>query len=266
MKYEYTIPEGVKYYPTPSALTINPIDTKDYVFGAYSPVPKIILREDRDWFNVVPEPELQSPKFETFSCVSHATINAIEALERIQLLESDNYSERFLAAISGTKEGGNDPHKVAEYVRKAGMVTEEVYPTEDANTWEDYYQTVPPNLIALGQNWLTVRDFKHEYVPNDPTSIYEALGMSPLGVSVSAWFEKDGLFLRPEGMPNNHLTLMVGAKINEYYIVFDSYAPFVKKIPWDTKFDIVKRFYLTEKKVSLVKESWMCEIIKRIFT
>lgn len=253
---------SIKQYKTQGGFKAEEAKEGDYVFGLYSNVPKIILREDRDWFNVIPVPELQSPKFETYSCVSHTTINAIETIEKFKGYETDNYSERFLASASGTKEGGNTPQNVAEYVRKVGMVTEELYPTEDAVSWEDYYKTITPKMFEYARRWLDERTFMHEYVPSTPEAIYDALGMSPLGVSVVGWFQDGEYFVKPDGMRDNHFTLCVGAKKGEYWIIFDSYAPFVKKVPWNTKFEVVKRFYVAEKTTE--KQNWLQALCTRL--
>ena len=65
---------------------------------------------------------------ETMNCTVYGTLNAIETMiSRIFHVEP-NYSERFIGVLAGTTQGGNSPHKVAETIRKAGLVPDSALP------------------------------------------------------------------------------------------------------------------------------------------
>src|SRR3990167_10083955 len=117
-------------------LKLDVFKPDDYVFGA-SPVPYEEINPSGDWSDYLPTRERQNlHNIETYACVTFTTLNAIEILIRKQYGLERNYSDRFLAMVSGTKEGGNTPNTVAEFLRKVGVVGEEVWPfSPDINTF-----------------------------------------------------------------------------------------------------------------------------------
>lgn len=230
------------------ALTFEPIKVdEDYVFGGgLSILPKVILQPDHNWLTWLPQEERQAPNFETYACVSETTTNIEEILEKRLFGNTINDSARFLASISGTKVGGNSPHTVMEFRRKLGAIPEELYPTNEAESFEQYYQRVAPKLYEEARKRLSKRGFGHEYVPTSPEALYDALQFSPLGVSVYAWVEDNGWYVKPDGVTDTHLTTLAYGKKGEYWNVFDTYAPFIKKLPWDYKFSVAKRISLAQ--------------------
>jgi len=259
----------IKHHQTPHGFQHDEIRKEDYVLGGFSKLPFNILCPEADWGDLLPADELQSPLFETYSCTAHATINAIQMIQSKLFEQKDDYSERFTASISSTRIGGNSPHVVAEKIRKSGLVLERDYPTSDAVSWSEYYKEIPSNLLKKALSWLEIRSFGHEYVKTNPEAIYEALKSSPIGVSVAGWYEKDGMYIKPSGTRDNHWTLIVSAKKGKYWIVYDSYAPFLKKLPWDYDFEIAKRYHIeaVERKVSKEKKrGWFMRLLLKIFT
>jgi len=251
----------ITHKPTPTGFHHEAVDQSAYVLGGLTKLPFESVRHNSSWLELLPLPEYQSPYFETYSCTAHATINAIQMLQLQKFGESEDYSERFLANVSGTIPGGNNPHTVAEYIRKVGLVEESLYPTLTAKTWEEYYGTIPPKVFEIARQWLLVRDFGHEYIPTDSDAIFDCLKTSPVGVSVAGWYEEDGMYIKPQGVSDNHWTLIVSAVKGHYFLVYDSYAPFIKKLPWGYKFGIAKRYHLSEKKQA-VTCNLICRIIK----
>ena len=102
------------------------IKEEDYVLGALAGK---ILQEDGQWDEFLPPSERQDKIFERYSCVSSGTTNAIEILERHDHRTTSNWSERWLAQKTGTKEkNGNDPGTVAEYLYRHGVPPEREWP------------------------------------------------------------------------------------------------------------------------------------------
>src|SRR3990167_2500845 len=207
-----------------------------------------------DWSDYLPVRERQNLNgIETYACVTFTTLSCIEILIRQQYGLERNYSDRFLAMVSGTKEGGNTPNTVAEFLRKVGVVGEEVWPfSPDINTFENFYGPIPPKLYELAKEFNDEWDFKHENVPSDNEAIAKALKCSPLGLSVAAWSQRDGMYFQPQGMPDNHFTTLITVRPNGYKRVFDSYAdgegdPFLKDYEWNTTHMAIKRFYIKKK-------------------
>ena len=251
-----------------------------YVLGGLSSLPKIVLREDGNWSDLVPvfEPQRKG-NLETFNCTGFATLNCVEAIFK-QLGVEVNYSDRFLGIVAGTNpdNGGNDPHTVAEMARKNGFLKEEMLPFSDNlkdvsefYSFKDSEETTCRNL-ALG--WLELWGFGHEWVlkggeEDKQSRLMESLKYSPLGVSVDAW-NKDpvtGLYVKNKGGQDNHWTQLVWFKKDEYWLVYDSYledgVP-IKKLAWDYDFTFAKRYAIVKKKIVMRGGNWLTDIIARI--
>lgn len=185
---------------------------------------------------------------EPYACVSYTMLTCVEALIKKKYSEDWNYSDRLLAALSGTKDRlGNDPKTVAETLRKKGGVLEDKWPF-DAKTFEEYYKEVPQKLLELAKEFNDRWDFKYEYVDNDPASITAALKCSPLLISVPAWHKKDGKYYRPKGMKDNHATTLFYERVGDFRRVFDSYdSPAIKDIKSDAIPEVVMRFWIKKK-------------------
>jgi len=235
---------------------------EDYVFGAKQ-LPEEVLREDGQWLDFLTPFEDQKRKIETSACATYGTLHILGIIleEKFGILDT-NFADRFNATLSGTTKLGTSPHTTAESVRKNGVIPEEDLPFDDSiNTWEEYYAPIPTNLINKGKQWLQKFSFMHEWVfdtkiPNKQSKMMKTLRFSPLGVSVYAWvFDNDkNVYVKPEGMNDNHWCVCIGYKENEYWIIKDTYAPYVKHLDWDYDFSFSKRYYV-EKKTETSEET-----------
>lgn len=237
---------------------VKPKIRKDhYVLGG-GMLPEEILQPDGNWSNFLPDFEPQNKKFETYNCTGFNTLNAIETILRRLGIE-ENYSDRWLGIIAGTKYPGNDPHIVAEAIRKYGLIPESMLPfTEDLESIDEYYSFKGGDREACykaGQEWLERFDFGHEWVFNGgkdkQEKMIEALKCSPLGVSVYAWKKRNGLYIKPKGGEDNHWTLnIVGVKEKEYWLIDDSYLDdgnSLKYLDWNYDFGFCKRYSIKIK-------------------
>ena len=79
-----------------------------------------ILRADGQWDSYLPILEKQyGPYFDTEACVSFGNINCPETLMYRQFGKKVNYSDRFIAKMSGTTQQGNDEYTVADVWRSS---------------------------------------------------------------------------------------------------------------------------------------------------
>lgn len=243
-------------------LKIEQIKPQDYVFGGVLSAPYEVLQEDANWADFLPVEEAQNLNgIEPYACVAFTILNCIEMLIKRKYGEERNYSDRFLAAISGTKEGGNSPQTVAEFLRKAGVVKEEEWPFSlDINTFDKFYAPLPPKLLELARKFNEEWDFKHDYVPSTLEAIGKALKSSPLGISVAAWHRKGGIYVKPAGLVDNHFTVLYA--LGENKEIFDSYDHFLKEYDIDAKHSVIKRFYITKK----AKGPWWKRFINWLLT
>ena len=259
-------------------LKIDKIKPTDYIFGSALPFEEI--NTSGDWIEFLPYKERQDLNgIEPYACVSFTILNCLEILVKKQYGEDRNWSDRFLASISGTRVGGNSPQVVCDFLRKLGVVPQDIFPFDEKITsFEEFYSPIPQELYNIAKEFLAEFDFKYEFVPDDKEQIKKALKCSPLLLSVVAWFSKDDKYVRPEGMADNHATTLIAVKEGEYKRVFDSYAdgegdPFLKDYEWNAPHSIIMRFFIKKKEplkdTEIVKDikktpNWFIEIMANL--
>jgi hypothetical protein len=239
-----------------------------YVFGGLGGVAMEVIHPSRDWRPFLPMKEYQNLQgVEPYACVSFSTLNAVEILIRKKYGEERNYSDRFLASISGTKEGGNTPQVVSEALRHRGVVKQEAWPF-DSKTFEEFYRDIPEDVMSLAKDFTDEFEFKHDFVPPNHTAITSALECSPLLISVAAWFTNgEGRYYRPAGMTDNHATTLVYESPGEFMQVFDSYAdgeddPSLKEVVWEAVPIMAKRFWIEKRKKQETSEQSFWSFLK----
>jgi len=258
-------------YQPPSPEEFGDSIVNGYVLGAKGGMRMEEINPSGDWTDYIPSFESQRRSIETSSCTEYGTISAIQILEKFKFGEEHNYSERALAILAENTPSGNSPHKVADTIRKFGLVPEEYLPFDDSiQSWDEYMDAEDKSIMMKGQEWLDKYEFNHEWVKTDPEVLMIALKTSPVGVAVYAWNKEDGYFTKPNGANDNHWTLnIVGYKEGEYWLIWDSYLddgePF-KKLPWDYNFGFAKVYYLNKRKPSLWDRfiSWISGLIHRL--
>lgn len=234
-------------------------DPEHYVFGS-GKIPMEVIEEDGDWTPSLPTKEFQNLNgVEPYACVSFTILNCVETLIFKKYGLVRNYSDRFLAAVSGTKEGGNSPHVVCEFLREVGVVPEEIFPfSQDINSFEKYYSPnpLPQELIDLAGEFRNEFDFFHDFVVSSPVAITAALKCSPLLITMYAWERlENGLYTKPTGFMDNHAIMLFSERQGEFRRIFDSYdQPNIKDIEWSSMPMVIKRFHIT-KKVAVVTPS-----------
>jgi len=228
-------------------------DPNAYVLGGFTSLPKIVLQPDGQWDAYLPEVERQNAIFETWNCTSYATNAVFEMLLRRLGSTLGDRSDRALALKAKTKPPGNDPHVVAQAAHDYGLVAETSLPYKNLNNVDEYYSYkggVEYQCDLEGQDFLMKYDVGHEYVINGGASkeertkrMKEALQYSPLGVSVTAWNQTNGVYV-DGGQPNNHWTAVYGWN-DQGWKCFDSYDSTLKILSYDHKIEVVKRYLLS---------------------
>lgn len=241
------------------------ITPEHYIFGS-SQLVGTVIQDDGDWRPYLLAGEWQRKKIETAGCTIYNTLHAIETLESKKLNEKINHSERFIYVKSGTVPPGNSPHVIAEWIRSVGLISEELLPfTDGIQSLDDYKNPlfVTPYMESIGKNWLSNYSFRHDWVFTDEHDVKqkheqmkEALRYSPLGVSVCAWKESNGLYYKDQEDTDNHWTVCVGFD-GDNPIIFDSYEPFIKRLDSNYDFSFAKR-YVLDKTIPIVKKNESC--------
>lgn len=236
-----------------------------------------VLQENGQWDTFLPETEAQVKKTETSNCTGFATNNALEIIMARRFGGLYDYSDRATGILAETRPPGNDPNKVIEAVRDNGLLPEADLPFSDDITSPDQYYSpspLPSALLTKCKLFLKTYTIAHEWVTNDPASLMRNLKYSPLGVSVFAWAKDGDLYYKPAGEKDNHWTLCVGYKENEYWLIFDSYtdegSP-IKKLRWDYQFGYVKKYSVidqpTPEQISILQKilAKLAEVLKLLF-
>lgn len=241
-----------------------------YKFGA-GQLQSDILQPNGQWDQFLPPDEFQNLYgVEPYACATFGTLNGAETLAHRLYGRVENFSDRFLAAISGTAAArSNSPHTVAEFLRKTGVVHESDWPvTPDIDTFEKYYGPIPDDVTELARQFVDFFDFGHDWVNTDPASLKNALQYSPIGISMFAWVQgSDGLYYKPAGEADNHFVLLYGYEEGKFWKIFDSYDQTHKRITWDTKFEQAKRYTLkvrTERLPELSRLQRILQILSQI--
>lgn len=252
-----------------TGLQIKPIEPEHFVFGDARLGDQPVLT-DGDWSSFLPIPEDQAPfGFEPMCCTTFALLNCVEIMLRQKYGATDNYSDKFLAYVSGTTKSGNDPHTVAEALRTKGDVYEADYQyTSSDNSWEKFYAVPEKWLYTKALEFIAQYNFGHSWVsPVSQQAMMNALNYSPLTAGVYAW-ELDpqtGYYTNKQNLPAEHDVCVYGYVQGQYWKIFDSYSQECKKLAWDFPFVAVKRYTLDRQVVSPTAWDtflrWMSQVI-----
>ena len=247
---------------------------KDYVLSGFSNVPKDILQPNGQWREFLPVAENQSRgAVEPSSCVPMTVDNCAEILLKRLYGGDYDWSDRFLAKMSGNTGEGVTPQAGAQAFKNKGTVKEMDWPfSPDIDTLEKFYSEIPAEIINNALKFLESYDFLHEYVQTSPEALKEGLRYSPLGIGVPAWYlNEQELYYRPEGMPDNHFVTLIGFVDKKYWIVFDSYAdsegdPNIKHLDWNINPSVAKRFFIKKKDTFYPEKetNWLIDLLRAL--
>ena len=223
----------------------------DYFFRKGTKIEdKDALVPDGQWDEFIPTDERQRFKhFDSMACVTFSALNCLETLLKKITGETQNFSDRFTAKMSGTTARGNWAYKVADSIRKDGLVREAVWPANKNFSRDIYYKNIPDSIQDLGKEFLKKYEVKYEWVKWKPDNFLEALQFAPLQVSVRAWYKKgfNGYYTRVEGT-RNHMITVFGYVTGKYWDILDHYPPYHKKLAWDFNFGNAMKYHVSKKK------------------
>lgn len=244
-------------------LTRKQLNPQDDIFGGISRnMGQEKMNEKADWSEWLPTNEKQSSaSWDSMSCVSFSALNCIEILQKYIWGDNVNYSDRALAKLSGTTQSGNYLHIVADTIRNQGLVDEEYWPFE-GNSWAEYMREIPEEVTSKGEHFKAKYDVKYEFVQN--RQIKDALKYAPLQTCVYAWPKKvNDIYPDVKGKPRNHAVTLIGYKENEYWLIFDHYDNFLKKIEWEYNFGGTLKFSIELKnnELPMIKNNSAVQLI-----
>jgi hypothetical protein len=219
--------------------------TDDHFKGASRSADEEPINPSGQWQEWLPNKEYQFGNgFDTMACVSFSALNVIEIISRYKFSERTNYSDRFLAKVSGTTDRGNYLSDVADAIRNVGLVTEERWPYT-GKSWSDYYKTIPVGIMEEATQFKNKWEVKYDWVQK--RDFKEALKYAPIQTTVYAWNGmKQDIYLDPK-KDRNHAVTLVGYEDGKCWKIFDHYEPDVKRLEWDYDFGVGLKFSLNLK-------------------
>lgn len=211
----------------------------DFVGGT---IPYIVRNPSGDWRQFVVRGEKQSYNYvDVMGCVSFAANNVCEMQVKQQTGQEVNFSDRFLAKMSGTTPSGNWMYIVGDTLRKIGCVLEEEWPIPpEPFGWDGYYVNIPQFVIDKAK-----AQFLDKY-----DVAYERLGL--IGTDITVEDLKYHLKQAPlwVTIPGHAIDAVMVSADNKTFTYFDSYEPFLKTLPI-TQLDSVWKLVLTVKGVRM---------------
>lgn len=243
----------------------------DYKWGK---LPKTIINPSGDNTPYLPlyEPQTLPSGEDEHGCHIWGTLNAIETNLKIITGENFNFAERPVYIGTNSTQEGGDPFQTGLWIKNNGLVDESVMPM--TQTFAEYIKPnpLPKYVIDRMKLFLEKYSLKLEYVWNDfdnpitneekKRRLAQVLPMGAVGISVPAWFMKDGQYFRPDGMQDNHWC--VASKIDDCITVFDSYDQSIKKVDINIDSSVCIRYVV--EKVPLPSKSFWYRIITWIKT
>lgn len=226
-----------------------------YIADLMTGVAYEVVNASGKWLPYISKSEKQSfRRFDTMACVSYSTINSIEMQLNFMMINGlidvtplkdwldpvtgrFNFSDRFLAKVSGTTENGNYYDKVANAVRYYGLVPEAMWPASENFTWDQYYSEIPEHVLAKGKELLKYIDIAPPeflikkwngsalVVPDD--LLRRHILQVPLIISTATcagWSVKDPVAAC--SADSNHATTMIEVYDDGAYEIEDHYVNF----------------------------------------
>ena len=164
-----------------------------------------------DWTPYLPPGEWQKGSIDTMACVTFSALNSIETQYKFLTGQSRNFADRYLARMSGTTQQGNWLFRVADSIRRDGLVDEAEWPAPDNFTWDSYYTTPPMAVVDKGRAFLKEWVVQYEWIDVTQESLLRHLKHAPIQVTIPG-----------------HAVLNF-YKTSDVQKYFDSYSPFVKE-------------------------------------
>jgi hypothetical protein len=157
-----------------------------------------------------------------------------------------NYSDRFLAKMSGTTREGNSIQRVWDAIRKYGMVPESLWPDSlDVFDWDQFYSEIPQSVKDMGKAWLQHFRADYEFLTSK-SQIPLALKHAPLQIATavcSPWSAPDPVPACQLSV--SHATMIYAEESNKIDDIFDSYNPFRKRLAADYPIPYIVKGVLT---------------------
>ena len=242
----------------------NGIRETDYIAGKASGIEFEDRVSDTNWTPYLPDDERQHINgVETMSCVTFSALNDCEMGGNYLLAHnrfSDeartfflnhgyivngkfNFSDKFIAILSGTTKEGNYLTKVLDTIRTVGLIPESMLPAGNPKTWEEYHNPnqITQAMLDLGKEslkyllvqyeWVYIPEMaKGETIDELHSRIYAQMRQAPFQLA-----------------KNGHATALYLAVYKNKWGQFETYNPFRREIPWATSLPYIMKIVVSPR-------------------
>ena len=175
-------------------------------------IPYEVRNPTGDWTIFLPPGEWQTNHIvDTMACVTFSALNSVEVQYRLLTGTHREFSDRFTAKMSGTTINGNYLYRVADSIRKDGLVDDAEWPIPVGYTWDKYYEEIPQFIKDKGPKFLQEFDVAYEWIDFNRESLIYHLKHAPIQVTIPG-----------------HAVLAFWSTL-QVTKFFDSYEPFQKE-------------------------------------
>lgn len=219
---------------------------EDWIAGAVGSLTYEERLPSGDWRPYLVLKEYQKGKEDSMSCVSFSACSSIEIQEKFLTGKENNYSDRWIAKMSGTTAEGNYLYKVGDTIRNLGLVKEESYPAPPDFTFAQYHAEIPPDklveLKAEGERWKQKWEVKTEFITK------------PIGLWTTV---REDLMKHLKHAPlqivkPGHAIVNIFCE-DDLARYFDTYKPFEKTLAYD-QIQTAYKYVLTPKNMYTTKK------------
>lgn len=192
--------------PKQSGLIISLPKENDFIHGGESSLNLgAVNLQSGNWKDYLPQGERQyCPFFDTMSCTTFSFCDAVETYMNFLIANNRisannlswlkdkkyigldgkvNFSDRFLAILSGTTKQGNRFDTVAETARTRGLIPESLFTFDPAiTTWEEYMDAskITTEMISLASEFLSRFKLSYEWIFVNKDSLLDGAERSAL--------------------------------------------------------------------------------------
>lgn len=217
----------------------------DFVAGAFTFITWENRNPSGDWRPYLPVGEKQYSILDRFTvvdsmgCVSFSGVTTIEIQERFLTGLESNYSDRWIAKMSGTTKYGNYLYVVGDTIRNLGLVQESDYPApQPSYTFEKYYEDIQEPLFsqlkAKGNEWKQKWNLATEFITPTKEELMKHIKHAPIQIVVPG---------------HAIVNFLCEDDIADY---FDTYEPYQKTTPYGN-IQTAYKYVLTKKTMEKAK-------------
>lgn len=262
------------------------IRPKDFVAGSETGAVPVALDAGAQYDLFLPDEETQYRNLEdVFACVSFSALNNLEIIFNYKLSHNlfskanaqwlidngyvdhmtgkVNFSDRYIAKLSGTTQNGNSLGAVGDAIINNGLVPEALWPwpveMTDAMTpdqkWNLYYATVPASVQALGAQFKARFSPSYQWISINsnatPATLKSFLVNGPFQVATAICSPWNSNEANPPingcGCGTQHATTIYGFNDGVAWKDFDSYKSYRKLLAWNYCLTYAVQYYVVEK-------------------